>query len=88
MYKVVKNPNLRSKLRKSNCKRSKILFLIAVLMKKFKERFHVKMRRNACAQIKDAGAVMNYDVIAYRSVCRDVKLHDLPVFFKTIYLGI
>ncbi|KAI5747939.1 hypothetical protein M8J77_020150 [Diaphorina citri] len=35
------------------------------------------MRRNACAQTNEAG-VMNYDVIAYGSVCRDVKLHDLP----------
>jgi hypothetical protein len=31
---------------------------------------------------------MNYDVIAYGTVCRDVKLYDLPVFFKSIYLGI
>ncbi|KAI5729094.1 hypothetical protein M8J77_025260 [Diaphorina citri] len=35
------------------------------------------MRRNACAQTNEAG-VMNYDVIAYESVCRDVKFHDLP----------
>ncbi|KAI5725887.1 hypothetical protein M8J77_021304 [Diaphorina citri] len=35
------------------------------------------MRRNACAQTNEAG-VMNYDVMAYGSVCRDVKLHDLP----------
>ncbi|KAI5708052.1 hypothetical protein M8J77_015434 [Diaphorina citri] len=34
------------------------------------------MRRNACAQTNKAG-VMNYDVNAYGSVCRDVKLHDL-----------
>jgi hypothetical protein len=35
-YKVVKNLNLRSKLRKSNFKRPKIQILFAVLMKKFK----------------------------------------------------
>jgi hypothetical protein len=50
-------------------------------------RFHVKMRRDACAQTNEAG-VMNSDVITYGSVCRDVKLHDLPVIFKSIYLGI
>jgi hypothetical protein len=43
------------------------------------------MRRNACAHTNEAG-VMNYDVIAYGSVCRDVKLHDLPVCFRSIYL--
>jgi hypothetical protein len=32
--KAVKNPNLRSKLRKSNFKKSKIQFLIAVLINK------------------------------------------------------
>ncbi|KAI5754053.1 hypothetical protein M8J77_005384 [Diaphorina citri] len=40
------------------------------------------MCRNACAQTNEAG-VMNYDVIAYGSVCRDVKLHDLPVMIIT-----
>ncbi|KAI5720115.1 hypothetical protein M8J77_002093 [Diaphorina citri] len=35
------------------------------------------MRRNACAQTNEA-RVMNSNVIAYGSVCRDVKLHDLP----------
>ncbi|KAI5752384.1 hypothetical protein M8J77_016558 [Diaphorina citri] len=34
------------------------------------------MRRNACAQTNEAG-VMNYDVITYGSICRDVKLYDL-----------
>ncbi|KAI5714665.1 hypothetical protein M8J77_003371 [Diaphorina citri] len=35
------------------------------------------MRRNACAQTNEAG-VMNYNVIAYGSICRDVKVYDLP----------
>jgi hypothetical protein len=35
--KVVKNPNLRSKLRKNKCKKSKIQFLFSVLMKEFKD---------------------------------------------------
>ncbi|KAI5746739.1 hypothetical protein M8J77_006952 [Diaphorina citri] len=43
------------------------------------------MRRNACAQTNEAG-VMNYDVIAYESVCRDVKLHDLPTSI-TVHLA-
>ncbi|KAI5708571.1 hypothetical protein M8J77_025234 [Diaphorina citri] len=43
------------------------------------------MRRNACAHTNEAG-VMNYDVIAYGSVCRDVKLHDLPIVDKVFRL--
>jgi hypothetical protein len=47
-------------------------------------RFHVKMRRNACAQTNEAGdaGVMNYDVIAYGSVCRDVKLQIYRYFLN------
>jgi hypothetical protein len=50
------------------------------------------MRRNVCAQThqcvacEEAGSFADgdswSDVVAYRSVCRDVRFYDLPVFFK------
>jgi hypothetical protein len=77
-------PNLRSKHRKSHFKRSKIQFLFAFLMKKFKESC-LQSLRNAQKSMrtnKEAGGVMYYDVIAYRSVCLDVDFffNDLHIF--------
>jgi hypothetical protein len=43
----VKNPNLKSKLRKSHFKRSKIQFSFAVLMKKFEELWRQISRNDA-----------------------------------------
>jgi hypothetical protein len=49
-------------------------------MKKFKHLWRQISRQTAQKRLRtNKAGVMNYDVIAYGSVCRDVKVHDLPV---------
>jgi hypothetical protein len=70
---------MRSKLRKNNCKKSEILFLFSVLMKEFK---YISALAEEQKELR-----RNDDVIAYGSVCRDVKVHDLPVFFLNRFIS-